>query len=202
VSATPNRGPEKLLATWEDLERTPEDARVYEVIAGEIVAQPRPMPEHGLVQINLGADLSPFFRGRGGPGGWWLVMEPEVVLAAHEVVVPDLAGWRRSRLPELPSRRFDIVPDWVCEVLSPANARHDRIVKANLYLRAGLPYFWLIAPPERTLEAWASREGTWVRVGAFTDGDVVRIPPFDAVEIDVGSLFAPRAASPEGPGQP
>lgn len=183
----------KRLGTWEDILNAPDDGRTYEVIGGELEALPRPLPRHGRAQGILFSGLfAPFDQGRGGPGGWWLVIEPDVRLNPNDIVAPDVAGWRRARLPDLPDTRpIDILPDWVCEVLSPSHPRRDRIVKADLYLRSGIPFYWILDVSGRTLEAFAHRESAWLRLGAWTDGDTPRIPPFDAVELDVGGLFPP-----------
>lgn len=185
------------LATWEDLLATPNDGITYEIIQGVIESVPRPLPSHGLAQFLLASELGlPFHRGRGGPGGWWPIIEPEVRLARHEIVVPDVAGWRRKRMPEFPETRpIDIVPDWVCEVLSPSNRKRDRVVKADIYLRSGVSFFWIIDVEERTLEAFNSQEKKWVLLGAWTDGDRPRVPPFEAIELDVEGLFPPMKKS-------
>lgn len=185
--------PARRLATWDDLLKTPDDGRVWEVLGGSLEAQPRPRPGHGHSQVQLAGELSgPFHRGRGGPGGWWLLFEVEVELEAHEIVVPDLAGWRRARMPELPpDRPIRVRPDWVCEILSPSNRWRDRGRKADLYLRFGVPHYWIVDPDDRGLEAFEARDGAWVRLGAWTDGDTPRVPPFDAIELDVGGLFPP-----------
>ena len=187
--------PARRLATWADLLATPDDGRVYEVLGGNLEAQPRPRPAHGRTQGLLCGELSgPFDRGRGGPGGWWLVIEPDVELEPHETVVPDIAAWRRERMRVLPDERPIVVrPDWICEVASPSNRRRDRGVKADLYLRTGLPHYWIVDPEERTLEAFEARGGVWARLGAWSDGDSPRTPPFDAIELDVGGLFTPIA---------
>jgi len=123
--------PARQLATWADLLVTPDDGRIYEVLGGNLEAQPRPRPAHGRTQALLVGELSgPFDRGRGGPGGWWLVIEPDVELEPHEIVVPDIVGWRRERMPVLPDERpIAVRPDWICEVASPSNRRRDRGVK-------------------------------------------------------------------------
>jgi Uma2 family endonuclease len=185
--------PARKQATWEDLLRTPDDGRVYEVLDGQIEGLPRPLPRHGRAQARLAGQLSgPFDPGEGGPGGWWLLIEPEVRLAVHQIVVPDMVGWRRERMPSLPDARpIDLVPDWIAEVVSPSDVGRDRVRKANLYLAAGLPFYWIVDPAERTLEAYAAHEGSWLRLGGWTDGDTPRVPPFEAVALDVGSLFPP-----------
>lgn len=181
------------LATWEDLLAAPEDGRKVEILAGRLEALPSPLPGHRLVQGVLVSELLfPFQRGRGGPGGWCILIEPDVYLGANDIVSPDLVGWRRERVPQFPATRpITVVPDWICEVLSPSNERRDRVYKADLYLTAGVFSYWIIDVAERTLEAYASREGAWMRVGAWTDGDEPRIVPFEAIELDVGGLFPP-----------
>jgi Uma2 family endonuclease len=181
-------------ATWEDLLKIPEDERFkYEVLGGELEALPHPLPQHGWTQGMLFSDLSsPFGRGRGGPGGWWLILETDVMLGPHDIVAPDIAGWRRERMPAFPrTRPITLPPDWVCEVLSPSRPQRDRVRKADLYLRAGIPYYWMLDVEGRTLEALNATGGAWVRTGAWTDGDHPRIPPFEAIELDVGGLFPP-----------
>jgi len=184
-------------ATWEDLLATPEDGLKYEILAGSLEALPSPLPGHRLAQGVLVSELhAPFFRGRGGPGGWWILIEPDVYLGANDIVSPDLVGWRRERVPTFPATRpIADVPDWICEVLSPSNERRDRIHKAELYLTAGVHFYWIIDVGERTLEAYRSQQGAWMRLGAWTDGDNPRIAPFEAIELEVGSLFPPPAVA-------
>lgn len=186
--------PARGLATWEDLLNAPEDGRfTYEILGGNLEALPHPLPQHGWTQGMLFSDLSsPFGRGRGGPGGWWLILPTDVRVTPHNIVAPDISGWRRDRMPAFPrTRPVDVIPDWVCEVISPSHPQRDRVRKADLYLRAGIPHYWMLDVEGRTLEALAAREGAWVRAGAWTDGDSPRIPPFEAIELDVGGLFPP-----------
>jgi len=184
------------LATWEDLVATPDDGGKYEILAGTLEALPSPLPGHRFAQGVLVSELhAPFFGGRGGPGGWGILIEPDVLLRVNDVVSPDLVGWRRERLPSFPATRpIEIVPDWIAEVLSPSNERRDRVHKAELYLSAGVPFYWIVDVAARTLEAYRSHQGAWVRLGAWTDGDTPRIAPFEAVEFPVGSLFPPPEA--------
>jgi len=185
------------LATWDDLLATLDDGRTYEIIAGLMEALPRPRPGHGNAQALLSGEIvRPFQRGRGGPGGWWIIIEPDVELTTNDIIVPDLAGWKRDKVPEFPhDRPIRFVPDWICEVLSPTNQKRDRVVKANLYLTCGVMYYWILDVQERTLEAYSAKEGSWVRLGAWTDGDTSRIPPFDAIELEVEGLFPPPPSS-------
>jgi Uma2 family endonuclease len=184
------------LLAWEDLLRIPEDVRA-EIIGGTLTTPPSPLPRHARAQRALGSFLGRPFDdddGRGGPGGWWILLEVDVRLSPHDIVRPDLAGWRRERLPTpWDIRPIDVPPDWICEVVSPSNAAQDRVGKRNLYARSGIPYYWLVDPDARTLEALrldlAAR--TWVEVGAYDDGALARIAPFEAIELEVRRLFPP-----------
>jgi Uma2 family endonuclease len=130
-----------------------------------------------------------FHRGRGGPGGWWILSEPELHLAAN-VLVPDLAGWRRERMPEQPTTAFyGLAPDWACEVLSPSTVRVDRVLKLNIYGRERVPHVWLVDPIARTLEVFRL-DGDGYRLLVVHGGDApVRAEPFDAIELDLGAVF-------------
>jgi Uma2 family endonuclease len=164
-----------------------------EIINGKLHVQPRPAGPHALASSTLGGDLNgPFQRGKGGPGGWWILDEPEVhFIRDIEVCVPDIAGWRKERLPKVPQgHRFEIVPDWICEVLSPSTAKTDRVEKMPVYARYGVASLWLVHPIERTLEAYVLREGLWTVVGLFKDNDIVQVPPFDAVALNLADLWA------------
>jgi Uma2 family endonuclease len=134
----------------------------------------------------------PYHRGRGGPGGWWILVEPEIhFIRDTEVLVPDLAGWRQERLPRLPrDHRFEVVPDWVCEILSPSTARTDRVTKMPVYARYGVPFLWLVDPLAHTLEAFALHEGRWTVIGLFQEQDAVTVEPFTAVALELGALWA------------
>lgn len=168
------------------LEALPEGI-VGEIINGQLYANPRPAGPHALTTSHLGVDIGgPFDRGRGGPGGWWIIVEPELHFVRDtEIVVPDLAGWRRERMPGVPDdQRFEVVPDWVCEVLSPSTASRDREVKMPLYARYGVPYAWLVDPIARRVEAFALDDGQWVEVASFGDGEPICAPPFEAVALE------------------
>jgi Uma2 family endonuclease len=181
--------PAERQATYEDLLQVPGHL-VAEIINGRLVTHPRPAPPHARASSSLGGDLvNPFDRGRGGPGGWWILDEPELHLGRH-VLVPDIAGWRRERMPALPETAwFELAPDSVCEVLSPSTARIDRVEKLPLYAQAGVTHAWLVDPDIRTLEVFENREGKWLLLDAFENDDRVRAAPFDAVEIELGTLW-------------
>ncbi|HET8936788.1 MAG TPA: Uma2 family endonuclease [Polyangiales bacterium] len=189
--------PPPKLATYADLEALGEDVRA-EVMAGEVVFSPSPLPAHSAVQRSISGLIGVPFHdddGRGGPGGWWILVEMDVALGKHDIVRPDLSGWRRERVPRLADTRpVDVAPDWVCEVISPSNAAYDRVRKRALYARSGIPFYWLIDPRERVLEALALRDGAWVEVSVYDDNASARIAPFEAIKLEVGRLFLPREA--------
>ncbi len=178
------------LARYEDLLDLPEHL-VGEIIHGTLYTQARPLPRHARASSSLGIKLgSPFDEGRDGPGGWWILDEPELHLGRH-VLVPDLAGWRRERLPRLPQGAwFELPPDWAAEVLSPATARKDRGLKLPLYAEYGVRHCWLLDPDARTLEAYANENGRWMLLGTWGGEDTAAIPPFDAVTLDLAGLWA------------
>ena len=176
--------------SYQDIIDLPEHV-VGEIIDGELYVQPRPAPRHAQTASSLGDELvSPFSKGRGGPGGWWILDEPELHLGPH-VLVPDLAGWRRERMPKLPDTAwFELAPDWVCEVLSPGTAAKDRAKKMPHYAAEGVGYCWLIDPNAKTLEAFQNVEGRWLQLGVYQDADEISALPFDAISFSLGVLWA------------
>ena len=143
-------------ATYEDLLVLPENV-VGEIIGGVLHTQPRPAGPHTAVASALGADLgSPFGRGRGGPGGWYILYEPELHFGT-DIVVPDLAGWRAERLPAEARTQpfFTIAPDWIAEIASPATTQRDRLLKVPLYAAQGVAYLWLVEPVDARIEAYS-----------------------------------------------
>ena len=181
--------PKRREATYEDLLALPDDV-LGQLVEGELHATPRPAIEHQRTSSTLGFDLGvPFDRGRGGPGGWWIVDEPELHLGRN-VLVPDLAGWRRERLPALPREAFfTLAPDWVCEVLSPSTARIDRLKKLAIYARAGVEHAWLVDPALETLEVFRRQGEAWLLVLTAGGDEVVRAEPFDAIELTLTGLW-------------
>ncbi len=180
-------------ATYADILALPENV-VGEIIQGDLVVSPRPAPPHALASSNIGVDLiPPFGRGRGGPGGWWILDEPELHLGPH-VLVPDLAGWRRERMPVLPTEAFfTVAPDWVCEVLSPSSGRIDRMRKLPIYLEHEVSWAWLVDPLARTLEVFERVAGRWTLASLHEGDATVRAVPFDAVEIEMGGWWIPES---------
>jgi Uma2 family endonuclease len=189
-------------ATYADLERVP-DRFVAELIAGTLHVMPRPAPRHTYGSSMLGAVVGgPFDLARGGPGGWWIFDQPELHFPdPHpaepgdiEAVVPDLAGWTRERMPELPETAyFALAPDWICEVLSTSTADVDRNEKMPIYAGEGVQHAWLVDPTARTLEVYVLGRGRkWGPATLHRDKARVRVPPFDAIELDLSALWATR----------
>ena len=176
-------------ATYQNVLDAPEHV-VAELIGGTLHTHPRPAPRHARAGARLISKLGPpFDEGDGGPGGWRIFYEPELHLAG-EVLVPDLAGWCRERMPELPDTAyFTLAPDWACEILSPSTRAHDLVHKRPLYAAAAIAYLWLIDPVEQILEAFALADGHWRLIGAVEHDDAVQIPPFDAVTFQLGDLW-------------
>lgn len=176
-------------ATYADVLAAPPDF-VAELIDGELSLQRRPAMAHAAATSALGGELvQPFSRGRGGPGGWLIVDEPELHLG-DDIIVPDLAGWRREKLPRLPDALYvTLPPDWVGEALSPATARLDRTQKRRIYARENVRWLWFIEAQARTLEAFELVEGRYAVVDSWADAAKARIPPFDAFELDLSVLW-------------
>ncbi len=188
--------PVKRRATYDDLLGVPEH-RVAEIVDGDLHSSPRPSSLHAFASSGLGADLLVAFqRGRGGPGGWWIVDEPELHLAG-DVLVPDLAGWKRERLPKFPdTTAFALRPDWVCEVISPSTERLDRAKKMPVYAREEVPHLWLVNPLARTLEVYRLAGGRWVLLATHEGEARVRAEPFDAIELELASLWGDAEPAP------
>jgi Uma2 family endonuclease len=188
-------------ATYEDVLAAP-DHLVAEILDGELYTTPRPAPRHAAASSGIGGMVwAPFDGGRGGPGGWRILDEPELHLG-HDIVVPDLAGWRRERLPRLPDEAyFTLAPDWACEVLSPSTAAMDRVKKLNVYAREQVSHVWLVDPIAQTLEVLRLESGRWMIAGTWAGTAAVRAEPFDAIEIDLTLLWDEPAADGGAVGQ-
>jgi Uma2 family endonuclease len=185
-------------ATYADWEAVPPH-QVAELINGTLYIFSRPGPKHTDVASVLGVLLGgPFRLGRGGPGGWWILHEPELqfpnpaVKAGKDVLQPDLAGWRRERLPKLPEiGHFALAPDWICEILSDSTEKVDREEKMPIYAREGVRHAWLVDPIARTLEVYAlGEQRRWSRAVVHRDDVRVRVEPFDAIDLDLSLLWA------------
>lgn len=178
-------------ATREDLEKLPPTWR-GEIIDGTLYAFPRPHPLHMGVEGAVVFDVyGPFQRGRGGPGGWWILTEPGIRIPRSPEFSPDAAGWRRERLPERPFQDVPItvVPDWICEVLSPSTRSYDLVVKRRFYAEIGVGYLWYIEPEGCVLTVSKLEDGKWVELGAHGRDEKVRAAPFEDVEIDLAAWW-------------
>lgn len=178
-------------AGYQDVLDAPEHV-VAEVIGGVLHTQPRPRSTHAMASTALGALLhGPFGRGRGGPGGWVILAEPELHLGATpDILVPDLAGWRRERMPEMPDAAyFDLSPDWVCEVLSPKTARRDRLQKLPVYAREGVGHAWLVDADEKHVEVYRLDGETYRFLGGASGDEEATLEPFEAVPLELAALW-------------
>ena len=185
-------------ATYEDVLAAPEHM-VAEILNGELVLSPRPTYRHARASTRFAIALGPFDRDPSDddPGGWQILVEPELHFAAQsrQVVVPDLAGWRRERMPEVPDVPWlDLAPDWVCEVASPSTQRHDRIVKSAIYLEAQVRWMWLVTPATATIEVLEAAPdfARWTLVTSAVGPEARRLPPFEAVELDIERISSMR----------
>lgn len=174
-------------ATYEDLLQVP-DILIAEIVDGELITSPRPASPHALAGSSIIQDLNPFSRRPGGPhgpGGWWILYEPELHLGA-DILVPDLGGWRRERVPVLENvPYFELAPDWVCEVVSPSTGRLDRVRKMPIYARERVSHLWLVDPLMRTLEVYRLTGQQWTVARTHDGTEAVRAEPFEAVELDI-----------------
>ncbi len=191
----------KTYATLEDLLAIPEGERFHELLAGEIVQKAMPSLAHGDAQLRLGAFVQPIRRGGGGSGGGWVfASEAEIELDPYNVVRPDVSGWRRERMATRP-RVFPcpIIPDWICEILSPSNSRVDLWEKLGLYHAAGVQHYWILDPDKRTLRVHRWTQTGYLGVLEAKSPRVVQAEPFDAVDLHLADLFddeEPDAAPP------
>ena len=176
-------------ATYQDVLDAPAHL-VAEIINGTLHTHPRPASRHARASSVLDRKIGvPFDNDPDGPGGWWIIFEPELHFD-EEIVVPDLAGWRRERMPEYPDTAyFTLAPDWVCEVLSASTRKVDLHEKRPIYALAGVPHLWPVDPTDRTLEAFELHGGEWVLIATAKDDDPVSIRPFDAITFSLGDLW-------------
>jgi Uma2 family endonuclease len=181
--------PLKTGATYDDLCDVP-DRFIAEIIDGDLYATPRPPIRHVHAVSVLAAELGALFHSRrNGPGGWIMLNKPELHFG-NDVLVPDITGWRRSRLPKLPNAAFmTLAPDWICEALSPSTEALDRSKKLRIYARERVEHAWLLDPVRKRLEVLVLRTGTWVPVIEHEGAGNVRAPPFDAIELELDALW-------------
>lgn len=179
------------IATYEDLFDLPENI-LGEILSGELVTQPRPAPRHA----NASAALCAALRTNFGPNttdkqdGWWILFEPECH-PGDDIIVPDIAGWRKVNMPHLPETAwFSLRPDWVCEVVSPSTAKYDRGIKRDIYAREQVPHYWIVDPIARMIEVFALQEGDWSQIDLVSDEQVVNLKPFEVLPFDLSILWA------------
>ena len=188
MSFTAQRG-----ATLDEFLAIPEERRFHELLTSEIVQKATPSGEHGDAQAGVVGAIRPAYQrrsGGGGPGGWWIATEVEVLLETGEVVRPDVLGWRRDRVPERPiGTPVRDRPDWVCEVVSPSNANTDTVKKLRIYHNAQVSHYWIVDPRDSTLSVMRWSEAGYTTVLRAERGETVRPEPFEAIELAVGTLF-------------
>lgn len=180
--------------TLADLQALPETV-MGEIIEGTLYTHARPRPDHSDLEGALIEELrGPFQRGRGGPGGWWIVVEPGIQLEGSPEFIPDLAGWRRERVADLPTDRWTLAPDWACEILSPTTRAYDQRIKRPFYARIGIRHLWFIDLEARTLTISELSNGRWMELGVYGEDEIIRATPFDAIELKLGELWPPLRA--------
>ena len=186
-------------ATYQDVLEAPPHM-VAEIVSGNFYTHPRPTPRHVTAHTVLGACICVHFHvGAGGPGGWWILSEPELHLG-EDIVVPDIAGWRRERMPVMPiTAYFELAPDWVCEVLSPSTRLLDLGSKREVYAREGIGYLWLVDPDARSLEAFKLYGTEWLLIDTLFDDATVSLPPFEEFSFNLSNLWPPHAVHRELP---
>ena len=181
--------PAEKRAVYQDLYSIPENM-TGEIIDGELIVTPRPSRKHTITTSRLGGEIiPPYDFGRGGPGGWIILDEPEISLGEN-ILVPDLAGWKKQRFPiEEPHNWISVAPDWVCEILSPGTAQIDRTEKMPIYAQHQVSHAWLIDPILKTLEVFKFEPGRWVVLGVYAKSARMRAEPFPEIELNLGLLW-------------
>lgn len=177
---------------YDELMALPEQF-VGEIVAGELYASPRPGPRHARAASRISNEVGIRFDRRPGggdfPGGWQILVEPELHLDSG-ILVPDLAGWRREKLPALPSTAyFEQAPDWVCEVVSPSTEKLDRGYKLACYAREGVSHLWLVYPLLQLVEVYRLVDGNWSRIACPVGNVEARLEPFEVMALDLSRLW-------------
>jgi Uma2 family endonuclease len=178
-------------ATYEDLAALPPNVK-GEILDGVLYTQPRPRSDHSWIETVITSKLWSYYtNGRRGPDGWWIIVEPGIELPRAAEFSPDVAGWRRSRMPQRPPKGepFRIVPDWICEVLSPSNRGYDIRTKRRFYAEIGVQHLWYVDPLACTLMVSRLYEGRWLELGSYGNDDVVRAEPFEELEFDLSEWW-------------
>ncbi|MET0412929.1 MAG: Uma2 family endonuclease [Polyangiaceae bacterium] len=185
-------------ATLDDFWAIPEDRRFHELVGGELMPKAAPSGEHGAAQAGVVIAIGAHFQrkpGGGGPGGWWIATEVEVLLESNDLVRPDVLGWRRETCPERPTGTpVRVRPDWVCEVISAGRAKDHTVRKLRLYHRVAIPHYWIADPRDATLTVMRWSPAGYVTLLVAERDEVVRAEPFEAIEMAVGALFGEEPA--------
>jgi Uma2 family endonuclease len=181
-------------ATIEDIEALPSHLK-GEIIDGELYVQPRPRARHARIEgMVVGSTQGPYDLGRGGPGGWWILPEPGIEVPGSPEFSPDVAGWKRDRLPELPDDApIRVVPDWICEVLSPHTRGYDLLKKRPFYARLGVGWLWYVDAEAQTITVSQLRQGEWVEVAVHGEAERVRLQPFPETELDLATWWVTKS---------
>ena len=179
----------KTIADWL---AQPEDARL-ELIDGEFFEKAAPTMDHARAQISIGAFIWGSFDrkpgGPSGPGGWWIGSEVDIALDGRGYR-PDLAGWRRERMPVLRKERpVTVRPDWICEIVSESNRTTDTVKKLRRYHQSGVPHYWILDQLERTLTVHRNGPDGYLIALRAEAHERVRAEPFDAIELQVSVLL-------------
>lgn len=180
----------KKKATYDDLYSIP-DNMTGEIIDGELTVTPRPSRKHVFTTSVLDKKIGPRYQfgEGGGPGGWIILIEPEIGLG-EDIIVPDLAAWKKERFPiSEESNWISAAPNWICEILSPSTFRNDKVKKMPLYARHAVGYIWLIDPIAMTMDAFRLESGRWSLLGSYAEDDKVRVEPFQEIEINLFDLW-------------
>ena len=179
-------------ATYQDVLDAPSH-EVAEIVDGKLYTHPRPAVPHAVAASGLSHLIgSSFHSGSRDPGGWWIIIEPELHFG-DDVLVPDIGGWRRERLPVPPTGAyFTLAPDWVCEVLSPATRKLDLTLKRAAYAREGVAYHWFVDPEARSLAAFELQDGQWELIDTLYNDATVSLPPFEAISFSLAELWPPH----------
>lgn len=184
--------PKHRAATYEDFLAIPPAERFHEIIEGELVRKAMPGAKHGLAQARLVRALADYEEDgtKGRLGGWLLMTEVEILLPQRQPYRPDIVGWRSENMQALPDDfPVPIRPDWVCEIVSPGDARRDTIVKYREYAKAGIPHYWLVDLAGQSLTALTLQGEHYSIQAEGQANENLRAAPFELVEIAVGSLF-------------
>jgi Uma2 family endonuclease len=176
-------------ATYQDVLDAPAHM-VAEIANGRLHLHPRPASRHARASFIMAGRLhDPFQGGPDNPGDWHFAIEPELHFG-DDVLVPDLAGWRRQRMPVYPDTAFfTLAPDWVCEILSPSTRRFDVTEKRALYAANGVAHLWMLDPEARTLETFRLGPEGWLVGAAFKEGEEVRAAPFETLAFPLSALW-------------